>query len=148
MKTHVPSVVKDPMNKELSASDRQELIARAIWIAQAAYAPYSKFRVGSAVLGQAGIYAGANVENASWGLSLCAERSALSAALAAGDREIRAIAVACIDAEPSGPVAGRMPCGACRQWIAELAPQATILIAYHDREYSIDDLLPSAFRLG
>ena len=102
------------MNKELSASERQDLVQRAISIAEAAYAPYSKFRVGSAVLGQAGIYAGANVENASWGLSLCAERSALSAALAAGDREIRAIAVACIDADPNGPIAGTIPCGACR----------------------------------
>jgi len=136
------------MNKELSASERQDLVQRAISIAEAAYAPYSKFRVGSAVLGQAGIYAGANVENASWGLSLCAERSALSAALAAGDREIRAIAVACIDADPKGPIAGTIPCGACRQWIAELAPGATILIANREEEYSIDDLLPSAFRFS
>lgn len=136
------------MKQELSTSERQGLIQRAISIAESAYAPYSKFRVGSAVLGQAGMYAGANVENASWGLSLCAERSALAAALAAGDREIRAIAVACIDADPSGPVAGLMPCGACRQWIAELAPQATVLIANREEEYSIDDLLPSAFRFG
>ena len=134
------------MKQELSASERQELIHKATSIAEAAYAPYSKFRVGSAVLGQAGIYAGANVENASWGLSLCAERSALSAAVAAGDREIRAIAVACIDADPSGPVTGLMPCGACRQWIAELAPDATVLIANREEEYSTDDLLPSAFR--
>lgn len=136
------------MKKELSANERQELIRRAVSIAEAAYAPYSKFRVGSAVLGQAGIYAGTNVENASWGLSLCAERSALSAAIAAGDREIRAIAVACIDADLSGPTAGLMPCGACRQWIAELAPEATVLIANRAEEYSIDDLLPSAFRFA
>ncbi len=136
------------MKKELSASERLELIQRAILIAEAAYAPYSKFRVGSAVLGQAGIYAGANVENASWGLSLCAERSALSAALTAGDRAIRAIAVACIDADPNGPISGLMPCGACRQWMAELAPEATVLIANREEEYSIDDLLPSAFRFS
>lgn len=135
------------MNEELSARERQTLIQTAIGIAEAAYAPYSNFRVGAAVLGQAGIYAGANVENASSGLSLCAERSALSAAVAAGDREIRAIAIACIDAGPGGPLGCLMPCGGCRQWIAELAPEATILIANHEREYSIDDLLPSAFRL-
>ncbi len=135
------------MKKELSARERKELIQRATLIAEAAYAPYSKFRVGAAVLGNAGTYVGANVENASWGLSLCAERSALAAALTAGDREIRAIAVACIDAESSGPVNYLMPCGACRQWMAELAPAATVLIANREGEYSIDDLLPFAFRL-
>ncbi len=135
-------------NRELSASEREELIQRATSIAQAAYAPYSKFRVGAAVLGERGIHVGANVENASSGLSLCAERSALSAAMTAGDREIRALAVACIDADPKGPPGGRMPCGACRQWIVELAPRATVLIANHEGEYSADELLPSAFRLG
>jgi cytidine deaminase len=133
--------------QHLTSSERNELLEKAKLIAETAHAPYSKFRVGAAVLGERGIHVGSNVENGSYGLGLCAERSALSAAIAAGDRQIRAIAIACIDAQPNGPAGSLMPCGACRQWIAELAPEATILIAGDEREYSIDDLLPQAFRL-
>ncbi len=131
---------------KLSENERVSLIDQAKSIAQAAYAPYSKFRVGAAVLGSHGIYLGTNVENASWGLTLCAERSALSAAVAAADLDIRAIAVACIDAPPDAPLGSLMPCGACRQWIAELASSAAILVAGRNGEYSLDDLLPNAFR--
>ncbi len=112
-----------------------------------AYAPYSHFRVGAVVVGQRGSYAGANIENASYGLSLCAERAALTVALAAGERVFRALAVACIDAMPGGPPGSLMPCGACRQWISELAPDAAIVVAQLDSQFSIQELLPSAFRL-
>ncbi len=135
------------MTKELTAGERDELIQKARQIAGSAYAPYSEFRVGAAVLGGGGHYLGTNVENASLGLTLCAERSALSAAVTAKEREIRAIAIACIDAKLGGPLGSLMPCGACRQWISELAPRAVILIAGHDREYSIGDLMPHPFRL-
>jgi cytidine deaminase len=136
------------MNIELDTSEHDALIEKARAIARAAYAPYSKFRVGAAVLGEKGIYVGTNVENASYGLCLCAERSALSAAVAARDLSVRAIAVACIDADPSSPLNHFMPCGACRQWISELAPDAVILIAGFSRSFSIEDLLPEGFRLG
>jgi cytidine deaminase len=136
------------MTIELGPSERDDLIEKARAIAQAAYAPYSKFRVGAVVLGEKGVYAGTNVENASYGLCLCAERSALSAAVAARDLSIRAIAVACIDANPSSPLNHFMPCGACRQWISELAPDALVLIDGFSKSFSIEDLLPDAFRLA
>ena len=98
-------------------------------------------------MGEHGNYAAANIENASFGLSLCAERAALTVALAAGERIIRALAVSCIDALPGGPPGSLVPCGACRQWVAELAPHAAIFIDQVDGQYSIEQLLPTAFRL-
>jgi cytidine deaminase len=122
-----------------------DALALARQVAQNAYAPYSHFRVGAVAVGAMGTYTGVNVENASFGLALCAERAALTAALAAGERTISAIAVACIDAAPSDPVESRLPCGACRQWLAELAPQAKILIDGHT--FTLDELLPKPFSL-
>jgi cytidine deaminase len=135
--------------------DRDVLLAAAREAAQRAYAPYSRFRVGAAVAVDlpAGprIVAGANVENASYGLTLCAERSALAAAcqLAAPGQppSISHVAVACIDAPPDAPAAARMPCGACRQWLAELAPNAVYYVDGVSRDLTLDDLLPDAFRL-
>ena len=135
------------MKNSIAAQEREQLVQQARKTAEFAYAPYSRFRVGAAVLGEQTIYSGTNVENASFGLTLCAERSALSAAVAAGDHRIRAIAVACIDANPGDAMGAQMPCGACRQWISELAPNATIFIAGRDEEFVIGDLLPHAFRL-
>ena len=126
---------------------RQQLSRLAETTALRAYAPYSRFRVGAVAVGKRGNYTGANVENASYGLSLCAERVALAAAVAAGDTEISVLVVACIDALPGQSHRALLPCGACRQWIAELAPKATIVIAQLDVEYSIEQLLPAAFRL-
>ncbi len=131
----------------LSADERQQLCRTARDVALNARAPYSRFRVGAAVLTKKAIYAGANVENASYGLSLCAERSALSRMVAEGDGEVRAIAVACIDAANRGDVSALTPCGACRQWIAELAPDAEILIDGIDRTFTLSDLLPFSFTL-
>jgi cytidine deaminase len=137
---------------------REQLLSRAREAAQAAYAPYSHFRVGAAVVVKQGersrIVTGANIENASYGLTLCAERSALAAALTAmapaGDAPAPAVitylAVACIDAPPNAPAELRTPCGACRQWFAELAPNATYYIDGLPGAYHLDDLLPLAFR--
>lgn len=136
------------MVEGLSVRERDQLTETARASAANAYAPYSKFRVGAAVLAERGIYTGTNVENASFGLSLCAERSALAAAVAAGDRKIRAVAIACIDASRESPLGARMPCGACRQWLAELAPDALIVIAGASQEYSAVELLPNPFTLG
>ena len=92
---------------------------------QHAHAPYSRFRVGAAVLDERGrIHVGCNVENASYGLTVCAERNAVAAAVAAGARAIRAVAVVTASRPPASP------CGACRQVLAELAaPETPILLA-------------------
>ena len=133
----------------LDAAVRDRLLDTACRVAEHAYAPYSKFRVGAAVLGATGaVYRGANTENASFGLSLCAERAALAAARAAGEETIAAIAVACIDAPPDAPPEQRMPCGACRQWMLELAPEATVFILGVERSFSVTELLPAGFVLG
>lgn len=138
------------MNQEQSrpCEERARLEAAAREAASHAHAPYSGFRVGAAVLGASGsIHLGANVENASYGLAICAERVALATARVAGETELTAIAVACIDAADETGPDGRMPCGACRQWIRELAPRARIYIAGTDGSYAIDELLPNAFQL-
>jgi cytidine deaminase len=126
-----------------------KLEAEAKAAALNAYAPYSKFRVGASVVTASGkIFTGCNVENASYGLTICAERVALSAAASAGERKITAICVACIDAPPGTPIENRSPCGACRQWIQELAPEAKIIIAGVSRAFKIKDFLPRAFKLS
>ena len=139
------------MTKPVSRIDsalRAKLEAEAREASQGSYARYSNFRVGAAVLGKSGkIYRGANVENASYGLGTCAERVALANAKVAGEAEIVGIAIACVDAKESSPHSERMPCGACRQWIKELAPAATIIVAGVPGTFTIDDLLPSAFTL-
>lgn len=112
-----------------------------------AYAPYSKFMVGAAVLGASGrIYSGCNVENASYGLSICAERAAIFEAVCSGEREIRAVAIS----TSSGEVA--FPCGACRQVIAEFVPDGADLPVYlassnEVETYTLAELFPHAFKL-
>lgn len=128
--------------------EHQQLAAAARIAAEGAYAPYSKFRVGSAVLAEDGrIFPGCNVENASYGLCLCAERNALSTAIAAGARKFTAVAVACIDANAELGLNGRMPCGACRQWLLELAPDAELIVAGEERVFTVRELLPHGFEL-
>lgn len=145
---------------------RDILLAEARKAALKAYAPYSNFRVGAAVIVAAPdgprIVTGANVENASFGLALCAERTALAIACAthsipsqhleethsAQKPTITHVAVACIDAPPDAPAGQKTPCGACRQWLAELAPEAVFYVDGVDRDLQLDDLLPLAFRLG
>jgi cytidine deaminase len=126
----------------------EKLLVEAQRAALNAYAPYSNFRVGAAVVGASGeIYRGANIENASFGLSLCAERSALSAAASAGDLPVQLIAVACIDVEENDPDGKRLPCGACRQWMEELAKGAELHVLGESRPYTVGDLLPNPFTL-
>jgi len=112
-----------------------------------AYVPYSRFRVGAAVEADGQTYAGCNVENASYGLTVCAERVALFTAVAAGHRRIARIAVTCTDAGPDLGEGGRMPCGACRQVMAELmGPDGEVLVD-GVRTFRVSELLPSAFTL-
>ena len=126
---------------------REELLAVARKVAPRAHCPYSRFHVGAAVMADGKVYVGVNVENSSYGLTLCAERAALAAAISDGAGHITHIAVACIDAPPDAPINDRSPCGACRQWIADLAPKAVIYIDGTSQDFSIADLLPYAFGL-
>ncbi|MBM4273828.1 MAG: cytidine deaminase [Deltaproteobacteria bacterium] len=130
---------------------QQELLEQARQAAYQAYAPYSRFRVGAAVLADGKIYSGANVENASYGLALCAERAALAHARVHGGEKIEGIAVYCLDApaDESGAIPQdlALPCGACRQWLAELAPEAWLVTNASPTPYRVADLLPHPFRL-
>ncbi len=121
-------------------------VERARKAAESAYCPYSGFRVGAIVVAEGAIYRGANIENASYGLTLCAERVALAAAIV-DNASIDAIAISCPDAAEDMGLAGRMPCGACRQWMAELCPDVVIYIDGIEGLFCLDDLLPNAFRL-
>ena len=121
----------------------QDLLSRAREVATRAYAPYSHFRVGAALEdASGGVHVGCNVENASYGLTVCAERNAIFAAVAAGaSRPFRHLAVSCIDAP------GGTPCGACRQVIVEhFAPQASIAVDGLG-EFTVVELLPHPFTL-
>jgi cytidine deaminase len=124
----------------------RELISAAVAARTHAYNPYSKFAVGAAVhTVQGKIFTGCNIENASFGLSICAERVALFKAYSAGQRDIIALAVA---ADTDEPVT---PCGACLQVLAELAPKAQIIMTNRDgskvKTGTISELLPLAFKL-
>jgi cytidine deaminase len=130
-----------------SHTDLELLRAAAERVAANAYAPYSNFRVGAAVLTERGVFGGANVENASYGLSFCAERAALIAAVNAGARECRAIMIHFAD-PGEAPTDALRPCGACRQWMVELmSAGATVHIANTGESFTPDALLPNAFRL-
>src|SRR6266700_5636948 len=124
---------------------RDELLAAAREAALRAYCPYSHFRVGAALLAGDKLYTGVNIEISSYGLTLCAERSALAAAISDGAGPITQVAVACIDTPPDAPLNERTPCGACRQWLADLAPNAVIYIDGCAEDFTIRDLLPFAF---
>ncbi len=122
----------------------EELIKKAKEVTQNSYSPYSNFPVGAAVLTDKGnIYTGTNVENVSYGLTICAERVAIFNAVSNGERVIKKIAVY------SPKMAGIAPCGACLQVIKEFADKdTTIIIIKENDEYeekSLSDFLPSPF---
>jgi cytidine deaminase len=122
--------------------DLAHVIEAARATSERAYAPYSNFRVGAAALSDAGaIYAGCNVENASYGLSMCAERNAVAGMVAADDRKIRLVAVVSPDSAPC------FPCGACRQVLREFGCEEVVVLDAYGRPkgYPLDTLLPHAF---
>jgi cytidine deaminase len=127
---------------EKMENKRKKLLKAAEKAADNSYSPYSKFAVGAAALTSKGkIYLGTNVENASYGLSICAERAALFNALANGEKNITALAVWSRQADV-------FPCGACRQVILELAGQADVIVNGKDGKinaFKVSDLLPNAF---
>lgn len=127
---------------------REELLELAKLASENAYSPYSKFRVGACALYESGnYYSGCNVENASYGLSLCAERNAISNAVAAGEQsKLVMIAIYSPDTTLC------YPCGACRQWIWELEKGQHIKVVVENEDYtpiehSINELLPHNFKL-
>jgi len=121
--------------------DYENLIAKAVEARKKAYAPYSHFAVGAALLAKSGrIYTGCNVENASYGLSVCAERVAVFKAVSEGERDFAAMAVVTEN--------GVTPCGACRQVLMEFGEGIQVIVANESGEYRaliLRELLPEAF---
>jgi cytidine deaminase len=139
-------VSDEPVPDAPDAIVAADLEARAVQARKRAYAPYSKFQVGAALLFANGrIVEGANVENASYGLSICAERTAIFAAVTSGAKDLEAVAV-CTDASPPSA-----PCGACRQVLYEFArdPKAVTVTAINSagerRSWTLAELLPHGF---
>ena len=129
----------------MNDSQKQQLLTAAIAAREQAYAPYSKFLVGAALLAESGqIISGCNVENASFGMTICAERNAVFAAVAQGHRRFQALALA--------TTGGASPCGACRQVLAEFSDDLPILIVDVDQPHLVTEtalavLLPGRFKL-
>jgi cytidine deaminase len=137
------SGVTDSLTR-METNQDQALIAAALAVRQRAYAPYSTFEVGAALLTTTGeTFLGCNVENASYGLTQCAERAAVATAVAAGRREFSRLVIA----SPGGAP----PCGGCRQVVAEFCQDLTILLVDSDDprrivRTSLSELFPSGFR--
>jgi cytidine deaminase len=125
---------------------RSELVSHAAGVRRNAHAPYSNFRVGAALRTPSGaVYAGCNVENASYGATLCAERAAVAAMVAAGEREVEGIAVY-TEADPPA-----MPCGICRQVLLEFGSERTLILSASPKEViesTLGEILPSPFTLS
>ena len=122
----------------------KELLQAALDARLKAYAPYSKFLVGAAVRAESGkIYTGCNIENASYGLTVCAERNALFNAVGVGERKFTAL---CVVGDTEEPIS---PCGACRQVMAEFKVPCIILANLKGdvKEYTLEELLPYGFTL-
>lgn len=138
-----PAVPVPAAPPSLSEADAARLFEAARGASARAYAPYSRFHVGAAVLADDGrVFAAANIENASYGLTSCAERNAVFAAVFAGVRAVVAVAIHTPTGEPVSP------CGACRQVIFEFGSTATVISCCDgpsQRRWTIDALLPGAF---
>lgn len=128
----------------MTETDRSNLINSAITARESAYAPYSKFLVGAALLTKDGtVFTGCNVENTSFGLCICAERTAICKAVSEGHQEFEAIAVA------ATPFA--TPCGACRQFIVEFGKQIEVIAVDANepsvvKSWTVDELIPENFK--
>ena len=129
----------------LTETDRKELYERALEARENAYAPFSGFKVGAALMTEDGnIYTGVNVENSSYGATICAERTAFVKAISEGQRNFKAIAITAGDEQES------LPCGICRQFMYEFAPEMEIITGTDKEELNVrllSQLLPDGFRL-
>ena len=126
----------------LKTMDMKRLIHLAKKVSENAYAPYSRLKVGAAILTKTGkIFSGCNVENASYSLTICAERNALFSAVASGERDFVALALYSEDK--------MLPCGACLQVLSEFSDDMTIFVAWDGgvEEYRLSELLPKRFSL-
>jgi len=124
--------------------DYKNLVNLANEVRQNAYAPYSNFRVGAALVGNSGkVYTGVNVENSSFGATICAERTAIVKAISEGEKKIKVIAISS-DSEDY-----TLPCGICRQVISEFAAEDLVIVCSNNKGeykiYKIDEILPNAF---
>ena len=129
-------------------NNAEALLMRARKAATRAHCPYSNFHVGAAVRCDDGsVIDGCNVENASYGLSICAERVALFTAVSQGKRPLE-LAVSCVDAQTDVSPGSRMPCGACRQVMQELLPSNAQVSIDGIGSLSLDQLLPKPFHLA
>ncbi len=139
-----PARKRAPRAAAVSAAER--LLVEADHARDRAYAPYSRFPVGAALLGRSGrVYRGCNVENASFGLSICAERNAVFQAVSEGEREFTSIAISARDGEEPSP------CGACRQVLHEFGPRMWVLWRSRGGKVvraRVDSLLDRAFRFA
>ena len=124
--------------------DYRDLFKAADTAKENAYAPFSGYRVGAALLAGSGrVYTGVNVENSSYGGTICAERTAFVKAVSEGERNFEAIAIAAADGEA-------LPCGICRQFMYEFAPELEVITGENEenlRVHRLDELLPEGFRL-
>lgn len=131
------------MSEKISEEQIQQLLERAKAVSDKAYAPYSNFSVGAAILaGSGAIYSGCNVENASYGLVNCAERTAVFSAVAAGERIVKAVVIYTPTDRPTAP------CGACRQVLYEFGPDAVVVGVAStgtSLQMTVAELLPKAF---
>lgn len=134
------------INKILTEEEIAMLLEVAVNVSKNAYAPFSNFKVGAALLTDSGeIFSGCNVENSSYGLTVCAERNAVGNAVSSGYKKFKAILIFC-ETEKSTP-----PCGACRQVLSEFVSEDFIIILANKNKdldfYTIKDLLPNPFKL-
>ena len=131
------------MKQEISTEIKRELVKQALAARKFAYVPYSKFRVGAAVLAKNGaIYTGCNIENAGYSPTICAERTALVKAVSEGCRKFTRLAVVGNSTDYC------WPCGACRQMLYEFAPELEVLVARKDHQFvkfPLRELLPHGF---
>ena len=129
----------------LTDQQRQSIVRDAVAVRALAYAPYSNYQVGAALLTKSGeVFSGVNVENAAYPNTICAERAAVVSAVSAGERDFSAIAVATEN--------GGTPCGACRQVLAEFGLDIEVLLVNAEgiivQQTTVQELLPGAFQSG
>ncbi len=127
----------------MSQESLEELLEAAFTARESSHAPFSRFHVGAAVRSASGaIYTGSNVESSSYGLTICAERLALCIAIHSGEKQISEIAIVCSTQDAPGP------CGACRQFMVDFAPQATVIMSNLQgvrRTATVQELMPWSF---